>query len=91
MNTVRYIKSFSKGQITIPKEIRKTIGVGDDFWLKVYIDDNKLIAEPVGDPQDKSKYLESLLKVKGSWFSFKDYKSIRNLTEKRLKVRETAS
>lgn len=91
MNTVRYIKSFSKGQITIPKEMRKTIGVGDDFWLKVYIDDNKLIAEPVGEPEDKSKYLESLLKIKGDWFLLKDYKSIRNQIEKRLKVNETAS
>lgn len=91
MNTVRFIKSFSRGQITIPKEIRKTIGVGDDFWLKIYIDDNKLIAEPVGEPKDKNKYLESLLKIKGDWFSFKDYRSVRSQTEKRLKARETAS
>lgn len=91
MNTVRYIKSFSKGQITIPKEIRKTIGVGDDFWLKIYIDENKLVAEPVGEPEDKSKYLEALLKIKGSWFSLKDYRNIRGDIEKRLKVNETAS
>lgn len=71
--------------------MRKTIGVGDDFWLKVYIDDNKLIAEPVGEPEDKSKYLESLLKIKGDWFLLKDYKSVRSQIEKRLKVNEAAS
>lgn len=91
MNTVRYIKSFSKGQITIPKEIRKTIGVGDDFWLKIYIDENKLVAEPVGEPKDKSRYLEALLKINGSWFSLKDFKKIRGAIEKKLKVNGAAS
>jgi len=37
----KYIKSFSKGQITIPKEMRYGNGLGDVFWLKLYIQDGE--------------------------------------------------
>lgn len=88
MNTaVRYIKSFSKGQITIPKDIRKIVGVGDDFWLKVYVQEDKIVAEPVKTTKDNKKYLEKLLKIKGDWFSYEDYKKIRAEVENKLKNR----
>jgi AbrB family looped-hinge helix DNA binding protein len=47
MNTVGYVKSFSKGQITIPKEVREVLGIGDEFWLKLSIENGKIVAEPV--------------------------------------------
>lgn len=66
MNTVRYIKSFSKGQITIPKEFREFFGIGDEFWLKLYINDGKLIAEPI-EQKHKMSYKKTLLTIKGAW------------------------
>lgn len=38
---VHYIESFSKGQITLPKVLRDLLGLGNDFWLKVYEDKGK--------------------------------------------------
>lgn len=87
MQTVRYIKSFSKGQITIPKEYREFFGVGDDFWLKMQINNGRIIAEPVDvdRKKDKERYKKTLLSIKGDWFSYKDYKRNRAQVEKRLK------
>ncbi len=88
MNTVRYIKSFSKGQITIPKEFREFFGIGDEFWLKLQINDGKLIAEPVekkGSEKEKAAYRKKLLAIKADWFDENDYKAIRKENEDRLK------
>ncbi len=64
MDAARYIKSFSKGQITIPKEIREILGMADEFWLKLYLEDGKIIAEPVEKERNKEKYRKSLLNIK---------------------------
>lgn len=47
MNGLTFIKSFSKRQITIPKDLRERFGLGDKFWLKLYIQQDKIILEPV--------------------------------------------
>ncbi len=64
MDTVRYIKSFSKGQITIPKDLREALGIVDEFWLKLYLEDGKIIAEPIEKKGNKEKYRKSLLNIK---------------------------
>src|SRR5919205_520824 len=56
MNTTRFIKSFSKGQITIPKEFRDLFGIGDEFWLKLSVEDGKLVAEPVERDKTRGDY-----------------------------------
>lgn len=87
MNTMGYIKSFSKGQITIPKVVRETLGIGDDFWLKLYISNGKIIAEPVEKEKNQSDYLKKLLSIKGGWISKDEIEKNRAAVEKQLKER----
>lgn len=69
MNTVRYVKSFSKGQITIPKQIRDEFGMENDFWLKLYTQEGKIIAEPIEEKKmDKREWRKILLTLKTDWF-----------------------
>lgn len=85
MNTVRFVKSFSKGQITIPKEFRDRLGVVDNFWLKLELQNGKIIAEPTTPTNTNEKYRKTLLTIKGGWFSEKEYKENRKQLEKRSK------
>lgn len=87
MNTVRFVKSFSNGQITIPKEFRDTFGITKEFWLKLYIEDGKIIAEPVEKKIDKTSYIQKLLTIKGDWFDLEEFKKNRDDIEKQLKKR----
>ncbi len=84
MNTVRFVKSFSKGQITIPKEFRNAFGIVNEFWLKLYIQNGRIIAEPVENEKNASEYLQKLQSIKGEWFSSKDYEKTRREVEKRM-------
>ena len=86
MQLTRFIKSFSKGQITIPKEFRDRFGIGDEFWLKLSIEEGKLVAEPVGQNVSSGDYAQKLLKVKGDWFSKQEYQEIRAGVSRRLKL-----
>lgn len=85
MNTVRFIKSFSKGQITIPKDVRTAIGLGEDFWLRVSVYQGKIIAEPVEGEQINKNYPQNLLSIKGNWFSRDEWRSTRSEVEIKLK------
>lgn len=85
MNQAVFIKSFSKGQITIPKKIRDSIGLSNDFWLKVSIDKGNIIAEPIKEEQIDKSYPQKLLTIKGDWFSQKEFQKIRLQTTQRLK------
>lgn len=87
MNTTRFVKSFSKGQITIPKDFRDVFGMTDDFWLKLYVDNGKIIAEPVEKEKNQSDYLKKLLSIKGGWISKNEIKKNRAAVEKQLKER----
>lgn len=83
----KYIKSFSKGQITVPKEFRDFLGLGDVFWLKISIDQDKIVAEPV-DTHKQGNYSNKLLDIKGDWFSEEELTQNRQEIEKRLKENE---
>ncbi len=75
----KYVKSFSKGQITVPKDIREELGLGDDFWLKLSVAGGKLIAEPA-EAQPKlspQEYAKTLRTIKGGWFSREDHEKFR--------------
>lgn len=87
MDTTRFVKSFSKGQITIPKDFRDMFGLTYDFWLKLYIDNGKIIAEPVEKEKNQSDYLKKLLSIKGRWISKEEIKKNRTAVEKQLKER----
>lgn len=69
MNGVRFVKSFSKGQITIPKEMRDALGIVHEFWLKLSVQNGKIIAEPVEKEKNeetlnKTAYRKKLLALK---------------------------
>ena len=64
MNHIKYIKSFSNGQVTIPKDIRESLGMGENFWLKLSVTEGRIIAEPMEASQDKKSYKDSLLGIK---------------------------
>lgn len=87
MNTVRFVKSFSKGQITIPKEVREALGIVDEFWLKLYIQNGRIIAEPIEDEAkvNKEEYLKKIMSIKRSWDLTNEIKRNREQVEKRLK------
>ena len=86
MNTVRFVKSFSKGQITIPKELRDILGITYDFWLKLYVQNGKIIAEPVAKTSNNEQYRKNLLDIKGEWFSQEEYqKNKKQLQERSAK------
>ena len=85
MNTVRFVKSFNKGQITIPKELRDALGMTHEFWLKLYTQNGRIIAEPVAETSTNEEYRKKLLNIKGGWFSEKEYKENRKQLEERSK------
>lgn len=84
MNGQVFIKSFSKGQITIPKVFRDKLGIRDDFWLKMALDGNRLIAEPVSDETRPKNLADKLLNIKGDWFSLSDWKKTRTEVSQRI-------
>ena len=87
MNTVRFVKSFSKGQITIPKEVRDELGIINEFWLKLYIQNGRIIAEPIEKDRDKAGYAKRLLKIKGKWFNENEIAKNREQVERQIKKR----
>lgn len=88
MNTVRFVKSFNKGQLTLPKQIRDYLGIGEEFWLRLYVKDGKIIAEPIPEEKDKDEYAKKLLNMKTDWFDIKEFKKNRKQIEKQIKKRE---
>lgn len=88
MNTgVRFVKSFSKGQITIPKEIRDMFGIGDEFWLKLSVDAGKIIAEPVKKGFNKKEWIKKLLKMPPLDIDIEELAENRKQIEKKIKSR----
>lgn len=87
MEQINYVKSFSRGQITIPKTVRQAVGLGDNFWLKLIVQNGRVIAEPVeGESSAPSDtYLKDLLKIKGKWLSPLEVKELRTEVRRRLR------
>jgi len=87
MNTVRFVKSFSRGQITIPKDIRDWLGISEEFWLKLSVQEGKIIAELAEEKTNKSVYAKKLLKLKGDWLNLAEIEKNRNQIEKQINKR----
>lgn len=87
MTSVRYIKSFSKGQVTIPKAIRDHLGLGDDFWLKLEVQGQKILAEPTQGASDPEAFLHELLQMNGGWLTPQEQQRMRQKIELRLQDR----
>lgn len=85
----KFIKPFSKGQITLPKDYREYLGINDTSWLKLFLFDNKIIVQPVKEEKPKislKDYLKMLPKIKGTFGVEleKENKQIRKELEDRL-------
>ena len=61
----KYVSPTVRGQITIPTEVRKKLKITDKTKLKIYIDKNKVILEPVSNLDLLLKDLESEARDKG--------------------------
>jgi len=42
-----FVKTFSRGAMTIPKKVRDNWGVTGDVWLELSYEDNQLTVRPV--------------------------------------------
>lgn len=89
----RFIKPFSKGQITLPKDYREHLGIDENSWLRISLWDEQILVQPVKDLQktrrikprmSKKTYLKTLLKIKGDWLKGEEMKKTRKEIEKRL-------
>ena len=90
MNTqpqTRYIKTFNKGQMTIPKDFREDFGIGDESWLKLYAQGGKIIMEPIKEDKkfNREEWRKQILSIKGVWDLRAEVKKSRAETEKRLR------
>ena len=86
MDNLNFTKSFSKGQITIPKKIRQKLGLTGDFWLRLYTEGRKIIAEPVDQPKVDSGYSAKLLSIGGAWFDQAAFNKTRDEIEHKLRI-----
>jgi AbrB family looped-hinge helix DNA binding protein len=71
-----YIKSFSKGQITIPKKLRDKLGLKHEFWMKVELKQNQIVLEPTVKKTSRKQYVQKLKRLKTDWFDYDEYKKI---------------
>ncbi|OGY17465.1 MAG: hypothetical protein A2784_03590 [Candidatus Chisholmbacteria bacterium RIFCSPHIGHO2_01_FULL_48_12] len=85
MQLQRFVKSFSQGQITIPKDFRDQLQLGNDFWLKLSLDTNRIIAEAAIKSPTPHNYTQKLLQVKGKWFNPQDWQGVREEVTARLR------
>ncbi len=83
-NTTKYIKSFSNGQVTIPKDIRDVLRMGNNFWLKISVAEGRIIAEPIENNQDKKSYKQSLLDIKAPLDLKEQVKANRTQVERQI-------
>ncbi|OIQ07934.1 SpoVT / AbrB like domain protein [Moorella thermoacetica] len=61
----QFIKPTERGQVTIPKEIREKLQINQNTRLRVYVDGNKVVLEPVSPLDLILKELEVEAREKG--------------------------
>lgn len=84
-------KSNQKGQIVIPKEMRKALGIDANISLNLILRGNGIYIYPVEEvitkTEGESSYLKILQKTQGAWFQ----EGWDSLKKKRGKIELTAS
>ncbi len=65
MMNAKHVKPTVRGQITIPKDVRNKLGITQNTKLKIYIENNKIVVEPVSYLDLLFKDIEEEAKVKG--------------------------
>ena len=61
----RIVSPTERGQITIPKELRERLNIDYKTKMKVYVEDGRIILEPVSSLDMLLKELETEAKEKG--------------------------
>ena len=79
---IAFIKSFNKGQITIPKTLRDYFRLSEEFWLKISKTENAIVLEPITEKMC-ANLQSSLAKINDAW-EINDYESNRQAISSRL-------
>jgi len=91
MNLGNILTTNDKGQIVIPKEMRKALGINPDIALNLTLRGNGIYIYPIEEVitklESESSYLSLLEKTKGSWEQ-EDWQGTRKI---RRKIEEAAS
>jgi len=61
----QFIKPTERGQVTIPKEMREKLQINQNTRLRIYVDGNKVVLEPVSPLDLIFKELEVEAREKG--------------------------
>jgi len=77
-SSFKKVKITSKGQITIPKDLREKLEIKEGMYLNAFTQDGNLVLKPLPENYDKIKLLG---------FAFKESRDSVGL----LKVREMAA
>lgn len=54
-------KVDSKGRVTIPKEVRESLEIGEGSHVSIRTDEGRIVVEPERDPDDIIEEMESLI------------------------------
>jgi AbrB family looped-hinge helix DNA binding protein len=85
------VQTNQKGQIVIPKRIRKLLGVTPDVSLNLIVRGKGLYIQPIEEvitkAETETSYLDLLKKTQGAW----EDENWGNLREKRKQIETTAS
>ncbi|MFO7952530.1 MAG: AbrB/MazE/SpoVT family DNA-binding domain-containing protein [Bacillota bacterium] len=65
MSNAKHVTPTGRGKITIPKDIRKKLGITSSTKLKVYLENNKIVVEPVSPLDLLFQDIEQEAKDKG--------------------------
>lgn len=72
-----YVKTFSKGQLTIPKKVRSHLNMPDESWVRISVQNNGLLIEPVNSVFNREEYLKRITTMKGGWYSWEEHEKFR--------------
>ena len=86
------VKPMARGQITLPIQMRKVLGITPETWLWVKLEKRKILIEPLEkQPADFRKFTQALRKIaksrKAYWAKSDSslLKRMRTKSRKRLK------
>lgn len=73
-----FVKTFSRGAMTIPKKARDKLGILEGDWLSVSVDNGSLRIKPLAKKVDNRAYVKQLKAISG-WLADKDVNEWREM------------
>ena len=68
----KFIKPFSRGQITLPKDYRDCLGIDETTWLRIFLSDDRIVVEPVKEVVDMDDSDKLVIKPKISSSAYRN-------------------